>query len=52
MNRPLTSRQIDQLESEHRSYRMGKMDRDYQLELLLTAGVPLAEARATVDGAA
>lgn len=50
MNRPLTSRQIDQLKSQHRAYRAAKMSRDYELELLLNAGVPLAEARELVDG--
>ena len=52
MNRLITTRQAEQLQQAHRKYRLGKMDRDYQLELLLTAGVAMLEARLVVDGMA
>lgn len=49
MHRPLTDRDITRLEAECRAHRAAKLQRDHDLDLLLNAGVSLAEALRILD---
>lgn len=40
----LSPRLADRLQAQSRAYRASKLRRDHEIELMLAAGVPLAEA--------
>ena len=45
----ITPRDRERLMAQSRAYRASKMQRDHEIELLLNANIPLAEAIAIVD---
>lgn len=45
----ITARDKDRLMAQSRDYRASKLRRDHEIELLLNANIPLAEAIAIVD---